>query len=345
MKKHNLTGMTLEEMEIFIKSIGQPRYRANQLFRWIYKKQITDFSEMTNFTKDLRQQLSENINIGIVQLVTLNNSPNKETQKFLFQLEDGNCIESVFMKVGKRKTICLSSQVGCALKCSFCATGKMGHKRNLSTGEIIDQLLFIKKYLNTEITNIVLMGMGEPFLNYDNVITACNIISHDKGITLSKQKIIISTSGIIPAIRRFTDEKHKYKLAISLNAASNETRNKIMPINEKYSLGELINSAKYYYNNSKQQVTFEYVLIEGINDGEEDAYKLKKLLKGFPCKINIIPYNNQFDDKYACQSEKNINEFIKPLLNEKIVISVRRSKGDDIDAACGQLYHKAVFPE
>lgn len=338
MKKINMTGMTLDEMESLMDSIGQPQYRAAQLFNWIYKRGIVSFHEMTNFAKSLRQQLDELAEIGYVSIEKQATSTDGQTQKFLFKLKDGLCVESVFMIDGKRRTVCLSSQVGCALGCSFCATGKMGFKRNLSAGEIIDQLLAIQRILQVEATNIVIMGMGEPFLNYDEIIKACEIISHDKGIAIGTRKITISTSGILPGIKRFADEGQRFKLAISLNVAEDEMRSHIMPINKKYPLNELINAAKYYAAKSRHRITFEYVMIAGVNDRLEDALKLSKLIAGLKCKINIIPYNS-IDEGLLPPSEETINSFIRPFLNMNVVISVRRSKGADIGAACGQLYY------
>lgn len=339
MKKVNLSGMTLKEMEGFLESIGQPKYRAAQLFNWVYKRNILSFHEMTNFAKSLRHQLNELAKIGYVSVEKQVTSTDGQTNKFLFKLTDGLFVESVFMIDGKRQTVCLSSQVGCALNCSFCATGKMGFKRNLSAGEIVDQLLAIQRTLNIEATNIVIMGMGEPFLNYDAVIKACDIISHDKGVAIGKRKITISTSGVLPCIKKFADEGHGYKLAISLNAADDWIRDQLMPINKKYPLNELINAAKYYAAKSRHRVTFEYVMIGGINDRVEDALKLTKLINGLKCKINIIPYN-AINGLYDVPSEERIHAFIRPFLNLNVVISVRRSKGVDIGAACGQLYHK-----
>ena len=337
-EKENLIGMNIKEMDKFMQKIGEHGYRANQLFNWIYKKRITSFNQMTNFSKSLRSLLNNIAEIGLIKLVKINSTPNNHTKKFLFQLKDGFCLESVFMIEGKRRTACLSTQVGCALNCDFCATGKMGFKRNLSTGEIVDQLLFIQRHLDSDISNVVLMGMGEPFLNYDNVIAACEIFSHDKGIAIGKRKITISTAGIIHAIKRFADEGHKYKLAISLNAASDELRNQLMPINKKHPVREVINAAKYYSKQSRYGLTFEYVLIAGVNDSLKEVFKLQKLLLDYPCKINIIPYNETCK-KYQRPTEHKINEFIQPFLKLNVVISVRRSKGENINAACGQLYY------
>ena len=344
MKKPNLTGMTLEQMEQLFESIGQPKYRAAQLFNWIYKKRIAKLDDMTNFSKQLRQQLSESATIGLVRLAKQVSASDNQTTKFLFTLEDNLHVESVFMIEAKRKTVCLSTQVGCPLGCSFCATGKMGFQRNLTAGEIVDQLLSIQQILNVDMTNVVIMGMGEPFLNYDEVIKACDLISHDTGIAIGKRKITISTSGIIPGIRRFADEGQRYKLAISLNAADDQIRDDMMPINKKYPLNELINAAKYYAAKSRHRLTFEYVMIRGVNDSTRDSQKLARLLKGLKCKLNIIPYNS-IDEKNKIPSEDQIDNFIRPFLNMNVVVSVRRSKGSDIQAACGQLYYDYHEPK
>jgi 23S rRNA (adenine2503-C2)-methyltransferase len=339
MEKINIIGLTLEEMEQVMVSIGQPKYRAHQLFTWLYKKRAAKFEQITVFSKALREQLVNVVNMGHLEIAEQQVSSDGETKKFLFRLKDNYFLESVYMVDGKRRTICLSSQVGCALDCDFCATGKMGFKRNLSAGEIVDQLLTILKSQQVDVTNIVFMGMGEPFLNYDNVIKACDIISHSKGIALGKRKITISTAGIIPKIRQFADEGHGYKLAISLNAADDKKRSPLMPINKKYPINELVNAGLYYASKSRLLFTFEYLMIAGVNDSENDALKLKKLLNGVRCKINIIPFNST-DGGLKPPTEKKIDAFIKVLLDIRIIISVRRSKGSDIDAACGQLYHR-----
>ncbi len=341
MKKQHLIGLTPGELEQIVMNTGEPRFRADQLLTWIYKKRSINFDEMTNIAKAFQLTLNKNFTIGIVSPVKVVSSQDKSTHKFLFRMEDGLCIESVFMIENKRRTVCLSSQVGCALNCNFCATGKMGFKRDLYAGEIIDQLIFMSRYLNKGVTNVVIMGMGEPFLNYDNVLKACDIISNDRCIAIGKRKITISTSGIIPAIKRFADDGHKYKLAISLNSANNNVRSQLMPVNKKYPVRELMNAARYYFNKTKRKVTFEYVLIHGLNDSHEDAEALRHLIHDLPCKINIIPHNKT-DDKHHRSEENVINDFIKPFLSMNVAISVRRSKGVEIDAACGQLYYNVL---
>lgn len=329
--------MTLERMETLMESIGQPKYRAAQLFNWIYKRNVTAFDQMTNFSKSLRSQLSELAHLGHVKIADQRMAADRSTIKFLFRLPDGHHVESVYMEEGKRRTVCLSSQVGCALGCEFCATGSMGFIRDLSAGEIVDQLLAIHRNVGTEATNVVLMGMGEPFLNYKEVITACDLISHDKGIAIGKRKITISTAGIIPRIKQFMDEGQRYKLAISLNAPDDSTRTRLMPINKKYPVHELINAARYYAAKSRNRITFEYVLIGGVNDSDAHALALKKLIGDLRCKINLIPYN-AVEGQFRPPSEERIHAFIQPFLHMNVVISVRRSKGSEIQAACGQLF-------
>ncbi|MFZ5517103.1 MAG: 23S rRNA (adenine(2503)-C(2))-methyltransferase RlmN [Candidatus Zhuqueibacterota bacterium] len=337
MEKVNITGMTLEQMETLMTSIGQPAYRAAQLFNWIYKRNVTACDQMTNFSKSLRNALSEQVDIGHIDVADQRIAADKSTIKYLFRLRDGRYVESVYMEEGRRRTVCLSSQVGCALGCTFCATGNMGLIRNLSAGEIVDQLLTIHRIVGAEATNVVIMGMGEPFLNYDEVIAACELISHDKGIAIGKRKITISTAGIIPQIKRFTDEGQRFKLAISLNAPDDVTRSGLMPINKKYPIHELMNAAKYYAIKSRNRITFEYVLINGVNDSSDHAQSLKKLIGELRCKINLIPYN-AVDGPFQPPSEHRINAFIQPFLDMNVVISVRRSKGSEIQAACGQLF-------
>ncbi|NOZ61710.1 MAG: 23S rRNA (adenine(2503)-C(2))-methyltransferase RlmN [Calditrichaeota bacterium] len=338
MNKTNLTGMTLEEMEDFMASIGQPAFRARQLFNWLYKRRISDVDEITVFSKKFRDELKEKVEMGHVEIADRQISADGETNKFLFRLRDGHFIESVFMVDGKRRTVCLSSQVGCALGCSFCATGRMGFQRNLSVGEIVDQLLAVLKTMDIDATNLVFMGMGEPFLNYENVIKAATLIGHSDGIAVGKRKITISTAGLVPQIKRFADENQGFKLAISLNASDDLSRSELMPINKKYPLRQLIEAAKYYSERSRHLFTFEYLMIAGVNDRKEDVENLKKLLRGLRCKVNIIPYNPT-DDRWQAPTEEAIQYFLRELLPLRIIVSVRRSKGVDIDAACGQLYH------
>jgi len=328
--------MSLTELEEFALSIQERPFRAKQLFAWIYRKNVTSFGEMSDLSGALRLRLNDIAFIGSLTERKMVRSTLSATQKFLFQLYDKTHIESVHITEGKRQTICLSSQVGCALGCTFCATGGMGFRRNLEVWEMMAQLLTIQRKLKVNITNVVIMGMGEPFLNYDNVIRACYLMNHPDGLAIGHRRIVISTSGIVPAIRRYADEKQPFKLAISLNAPTDDQRNQIMPINKKYPLQELLNVARYYVKKSRLRITFEYVLISDFNDRLQDAHRLRQLLRDFPCKINLIPYNVS-SEKWCRPSEDRINRFIDTLRDMNAVVSIRWSKGSDIDAACGQL--------
>ena len=340
-QKTVLKGMNREELEAFVQSLGLEAYRGRQLFHWIYNKNAGRFEEMTTLKKEVRSLLQERATVDLLETVQVFTSQREPTQKFLFRLPDGQMVETVYMEEDDRRTICVSSQVGCALACDFCATGKMGFKRNLTAGEMVDQVLQVHRHVGKTATNIVMMGMGEPFLNYDEVIRAGQLLSDPEGIAISKRKITISTSGIIPGIRRFADEGQRFKLAISLNATTQEVRSRLMPIAKKYPLAELIEAARYYTRRAPYRVTFEYILIEGVNDSVEDARRLRRLLANIPCKINLIPYNPVIPH-YRPSSEERLNRFAQELITFPAPVTVRRSKGQDIQAACGQLYTEAT---
>ena len=335
-KKKNLKGLTLSEIQQFISSINETAFRAGQIYAWIYHHNISSFDEMTNLSKSLRQKLNETAIVNTLSPERVAESKLSETKKFLFELPDQQYIETVFMPEYSRTTICLSSQVGCSMGCRFCATAGLGLRRNLETWEIVEQVLAIKRYTGEDITNIVVMGMGEPLDNYDNVMKACTLLNAEDGPGISKRRIVISTSGIVPKIFQMADEYAHFKLAISLNAPSNEKRNQIMPINRRWALAELLNAARYYTNKSRHRVTFEYVLMDGFNDTEEDAELLKKLLKGLPCKINLIPYN-EVNREGKRPKKDNIERFYSYFKDYYSTVSIRWSKGTDIQAACGQL--------
>ena len=293
---------------------------------------------MLNINKSFREHLNEHF---ILHTLTVENSlPSKEDKsvKILFRTRDDHFIETVSMVENNRHTVCLSSQAGCVLDCHFCATGELGLKRNLSTGEIVDQLIYVRENTDQPITNVVFMGMGEPFHNYDNVLNASDIFHSPKGFNLASTRITISTAGLLPQINKFIKEKRRYKLAISLNASNDKVRTEIMPINKKWSINDLIKSGKEYSNQKKRLIMFEYVLLKGINDSEEDALELARLLQGIPCKINLIPYN-EIEGKYQRPDETTITKFSEILHNyrDEYRVLVRWSKGQDIAAGCGQL--------
>ncbi|NOY57961.1 MAG: 23S rRNA (adenine(2503)-C(2))-methyltransferase RlmN, partial [Calditrichaeota bacterium] len=291
MEKVNLTGFTQEELEQFAVDHGEKSFRGRQLFGWIYQRKATDFAEMTNLAKALRNKFQDLATIGQLQIAEKSQSPASDSIKYLFRLHDGNLIESVFISESNRRTLCVSSQVGCALKCTFCATGKLGFKRNLTAGEIVDQVICVERDTGLELTNIVFMGMGEPFKNYENVIQSAYLMNHENGIAIGTRHIVISTVGIIPALYRYADEGHRFKLAISLHSPFNEDRQKLIPVSAKYDVDKLIDAVKYYMKKSRHRPTFQYVLIDGINDRMKDAQGVRKLLQGIPCKVNLIPYN------------------------------------------------------
>ena len=330
--------MNQEELQSLCIEAGESKFRGGQLFEWMYRHGISSFDSMSNVNKSFREHLNEHF---IIQTLAVENQfPSKEDKsvKILFRTHDGHFIETVSMVDKNRHTVCLSSQVGCALDCHFCATGKMGLKRNLSTGVIVDQLIYVRESIDQPITNVVFMGMGEPFHNYDNVLNASDIFHSPKGFNLASTRITISTVGLLPQINKFIKEKRRYKLAISLNASNDKVRSEIMPINKKWSIVDLVNAGKEYSNQKKRLIMFEYVLLKGINDSEEDALELARLLQGIPCKINLIPYN-EIEGKYQRPDESTITKFSEILHNyrDEYRVLVRWSKGQDIAAGCGQL--------
>lgn len=352
---HDLKGLALKELEAFVLSLGEQRYRGKQLFDWMYTREAATFDEMTTFSKQTRERLSSSASIGSIKPVATKSSSDGTT-KFLFELRDGKKIESVLIPpraafVGKeavgeeeqrRLTLCVSTQVGCPLDCSFCATASMGLLRNLTAGEIVDQLIQAKKLSGKKITNLVYMGMGEPLLNYDNVMKSVEIITTGMGI--AARRVTVSTAGWAPKIRQMADEGRKVKLAISLHSLDDKSRTGLMPINAKYPLSELMDAAKYYYSKLKQRITFEYILFDGWNDGEQDIARLIKLCKSLPSKINIIPFHNidfTHPAGVALQlkpaSKAKINAFVDRLRSAHVTVFVRSSAGEEIDAACGQL--------
>ena len=330
-----IVGQSSKELEDALASINEKPFRGKQIFDWVYKKQIYDFSKMSNLPSYLREKLKSN-KIHPLNLIKGENSSTKKTKKFLFQLETGEQIESVLMEHGERNTICLSTQVGCAVDCGFCATAKMGFIKNLTAGEIVDQFIQLRKISNKKVTNVVFMGMGEPFLNYKNTIAAAELLNNSKGINMAAWRITISTSGIINKINQFTEEKHPYKLAISLNGTSQNQRMKTMPVTKNQTFSNLLIAAKNYAYNSRKKVTFEYVLLDGINDQPSDGRELIKILNNTNCKLNVIPYN-EIDGVYKRPSDDTINKFLGSLNNASFPVTIRWSKGQDIDAGCGQL--------
>lgn len=343
--KKDIRKLTQEELEVYFNSIGEKNFRAKQVYEWLWKKNAHQFDDMSNISKILREQLDENFMIQPVEVDLLQKS-NDGTIKNAVKLHDGNIVESVLIPTDTRTTACISSQVGCSLDCTFCATSRLKRMRNLTAAEIVDQVVIIdkesKRYFNRPLSNIVFMGMGEPLLNYNEVISAIKKITTDEGLGMSPRRITLSTSGIPKMIEKLADENLKVKLAVSLHSAREEVRNVIMPFSEKFPLTDLAQSLEYWYDKTKSRITFEYIVWGGINDKKEDIDALVKFCKRIPSKVNIIEYNAIDDGMYQQASEKALNNYIQTLEKNKIVVNVRRSRGKDIDAACGQLANKSI---
>lgn len=344
--KINLLDLTKEKLASFFVELGEKPYRAQQCLRWIHQVGVRDFSEMTNLGKGLRQKLQEIATIDIPEIVVKEDSSDG-TCKWLLRLTCGNVIEMVFIPERTRGTLCVSSQVGCALNCSFCSTAKQGFNRDLSLGEIIGQVWLAVRTLSKEqghhdrhVTNVVMMGMGEPLLNFDNVIPAMDIMMDDFAYGLSKYRVTLSTSGVLPELRKL-QAVSPVSLAVSLHAPNNTLRNQLVPLNKKYPLEELMTLCKNYFpSESKRKVTFEYVMLKDVNDQPEHAEQLIKLLNGVPAKVNLIPFNTFPNTEYECSSKETINAFREKLLSKKINTTTRKTRGEDINAACGQLAGK-----
>ena len=333
-----IKGMNLSQITKWCEDLNQSSFRASQIYQWMYKHGVANAGSMNNISKELKNIIDNQCTLNTLEIEKIDKSSVEKTQKILFKTHDGHFIESVSMVEKDRHTICISSQIGCNVDCDFCATASMGLVRNLMAGEIIDQAIAIRNIVKEPITNVVFMGMGEPFLNYERVINAADILHDHNGFGLGAKRITISTSGIVPMIDRFVKEKHKYKLAISLNATDDNTRKKIMPINRRWPINDLIKSASRFAARKNHNVMFEYVLLKGINDTNQDAIRLAKLIRGIDCKVNIIPYN-ETDGKYKRPDDEKIEKFLEVLNKHRsgFRILVRWSKGQDIDAACGQL--------
>ena len=345
-KTTNLLGLDRAGLEMFFESIGEKKFRATQVMKWIHQLGVTDFQQMNNLSKDLRNLLAETSCVQNLQ-VSKDQISTDGTRKWLLQLPDGNHIEAVFIPEDDRGTLCVSSQVGCALDCSFCSTGRQGFNRNLTAAEIISQVWLASQLLEEEkkpgrkITNVVMMGMGEPLLNFDNTIIAVRIMMDDFAYGLSKRRVTVSTAGVVPAMDRLGDTLDM-RLAVSLHATNDELRNELVPVNKKYPLKELMAACRRFIDkqNTRSRITFEYVMLDGINDKTEHARELIRLLKGVPTLMNLIPFNPFEGSGYSTSSKKAIIRFREILHASGMTTVVRKTRGDDIDAACGQLAGK-----
>lgn len=339
MEKSNIREASLEEISSFLTSNGEKAFRAKQIRQWIWQHGVSDFNEMSNLSKNTRELLRNHFYFDNLTPY-LEQTASDGTVKTAWRLSDGEIVESVLIPGNQKFTVCVSSQVGCQLGCKFCATGTLGFKRNLSVGEIFEQVANAKKAAESQgltLSNIVFMGMGEPLLNYDNVMKAIERITAEDGLAMSPYRITVSTAGIPAKIRQLADEGVRFNLAVSLHSAKEITRTSLMPVNKTYSLSEIAESLKYFVEKTGTRPTFEYLLLKDINDSLEDAKALALYCRQFPIKINIIEYNNVNGSGFQHSPEKNRDEFVKYLENCNMIVHVRRSKGKDIDAACGQL--------
>ena len=343
--KTDIRQFDLSELESWFVAKGEKRFRARQIQEWLWKKGAQSFEEMTNLSKDLRQLLNEHFLINGIKEDKVQYS-NDGTIKFRFKLHDGHLIEAVLIPVEKdnRYTVCVSSQVGCSLTCKFCATGKMKRIRNLDAAEIYDQVVLVnrvaEKHFGHPLTNIVYMGMGEPLLAYKNVLQSIHRISSPDGLHMSPRRITVSTAGIAKMIRKLADDEVRFNLALSLHAADDEKRDVIMPINEHNNLDTLMEALLYFYKKTRNRISYEYIALRGVNDSMEDAKKLLRLCKHFPVRVNIIEYNPIGDGLFEKSDSDQIDRFAQYLTDNEVTVTVRRSRGKDIDAACGQLANK-----
>ncbi len=335
----NIKDFNLEELKKELIQMNEKPFRAEQIFRWLYQERVEDFTSMTNLSLELRKKLEENFKIGKVEILEKQKSKDG-TIKYLFDLLDGNAIETVVMEYKYGKTICVSSQVGCKMGCKFCASTGIAFIRNLSNGEIVEQILAAEKDENCKISNVVFMGIGEPLDNYENVIKAIRQINHPKGLNIGARHISISTSGIVPKIYDLANENIQATLSISLHSSNDEIRSSLMPINQKYPIAELMKACKYYIEKTNRRISFEYALAKDENDNLKAAEELSKLLKGMLCHVNLIPINPIENGKYVKSTNENIIKFRDYLNAKGIVATIRRELGSDIDAACGQLRRK-----
>ena len=332
----DLKNLTLPALEQFLQGQGKERYRATQIFKWLYQHDVSSFDEMTNVSKALRTQLAQTACISRLEPETIEVGSDG-TRKYLFMLEDGNAVESVIIPDEDRNTLCISSQAGCAMQCAFCLTGTFNLTRNLTTAEIVNQILAVRR--DVEVRNIVMMGMGEPLHNLDNVISALQIMAEDNGLQLSSRRVTVSTCGLVPELERLGREI-TVNLAVSLNATTDELRDRIMPVNKAYPIATLLAALKNYPLPGRRKITIEYVLLGGLNDTPEDAKRLVRLLSDIPCKINLIPFNPHEKADFRPPTRAALDAFHKYLLDRHFTVITRDSRGSDISAACGQLKGK-----
>lgn len=331
----NIYGQTVEDLEKYFENIGEKKFKATQVYDWLYKKRVTSFEDMSNVKKSVIEKLKEDFTLSLPQIIKREDG--KDVHKYLFRLTDGNLVEAVLMVHDYGNSLCVSSQVGCNMGCAFCESGRLKKKRDLGTDEMVGQILAVQDDLNLRISHVVLMGIGEPFDNYDNVMKFVKIINCPKGIDIGARHITISTCGIVPKIKEFADEGLQVNLAISLHAPNDVLRTKLMKINKVYKLQEVIEAVKYYISKTNRRVTFEYIMLKDVNDNEKCALELAGLIRGLNAYVNLIPYNETSHIEFKKTSNEKVMKFYDILKKNKINVTVRREFGSEVSAACGQL--------
>lgn len=336
-EKTDIKSLNFKELQEYMLSIGEKKFRAKQVYEWLHQKQVQSFVEMTNLSKDLQKKLEEQAGLTVLETVEVQVSKLDGTRKYLFRLEDGNVIESVLMKYKHGNSVCISSQVGCRMGCRFCASTLDGLVRGLTPGEMLEQIYRIGQDVGERISNVVVMGTGEPLDNYENLIKFIEMLTDENGLHISQRNLTVSTCGIVPKMRELADRKLQITLALSLHASNQEKRKELMPVANKYEISEVLDACRYYFEQTGRRITFEYSLVGGVNDTEEDAKELSGLIRGMNCHVNLIPVNPVKERDYVQSNQQVILNFKNKLEKNGINVTIRREMGRDIDGACGQL--------
>ena len=337
MEKTDIKSLNYQETENFILGLGEKKFRAKQIYQWMHEKCVSSFQDMTNISEKLRTRLKEVCRFTSLKTVTVQTSKLDGTRKYLFELEDGNRVESVLMRYKHGNSVCISSQVGCRMGCRFCASTLDGLVRSLTPGEMLDQIYRIGEDTGERISNVVVMGMGEPLDNYDNLIKFIEMLTDEHGLHISQWNLTVSTSGLVPRMRQLAERKFQITLALSLHASSQEKREELMPVARKYNIEETLEACRYYFEKTGRRVTFEYSLVAGVNDTEQDARRLADLIRGMNCHVNLIPVNPVKEREYVQPKARKVRDFQNKLEKYGINVTIRREMGRDIDGACGQL--------
>jgi len=343
--KKDLKSMTYEELQEEMLGIGLQKFRSKQIYQWMHEKVVAGFDKMTNLSKELREKLENEYTYVALKQVRMQESKLDGTRKYLFALEDNNLVESVFMRYKHGNSVCISSQVGCKMGCRFCASTLDGWERNLTASEMLDQIYAITRDTGERVSNVVVMGTGEPLDNFDNLVRFIRLLTDENGLNISQRNITVSTCGLVPQIKKLAEEKLQITLALSLHATTDEKRRKLMPIAEKYSLNEVIPACKYYFEQTGRRITLEYSLVGGVNDTDEDAEELVEIASGLNCHVNLIPVNPIKERDYVRSGNREIEAFKNKLEKNKINVTIRREMGQDIDGACGQLRRRQLHQD